>query len=266
MKYKFLVDLDKAKFTIEVPFQSNKNFKWYSILHNSLTEYGIEPRIKRDVYGRRVHHAAIYDWKQKFQGLWSIDSITSQPRLLYNELLKRDIVDFEYYNIFDNDLDFYDVLVEKINLLDRNDAKSIFMSWAFGNGYTGDRIKHGVHITNLNQLFPQVAKFLRQIKTHNYKDSGSYLQRQESKIWIDDLMNNLPVEFCIPIHDSFILKEIDVDLVLNYCQKKYPNLRFKKSLIEYDPTYYQEGSVLPEDDCEGNKLKWDDLWDDFQEN
>lgn len=266
MKYKFLVNLDKAKFTINVPFDSGKNYRWYSILQDSLTEYGIETKIKRDVYGRRVHHPAIYDWRQKFQGLWVIDSITSQPRLLYNEMKTRKLTDTNYFNIFDNDLDFYDELVKEINLLDRQDAKSMFMSWAFGNGYTGDRIKHGVHITNLNKLFPQVSNFLKELKSNNYKDSGSYLQRIESKIWIDDLMNNIPVEFCIPVHDSFILKEKDVDLVLDYCSRKYPNLRFKKNLIEYDPTYHQEGSVLPEEDCVSNKLKWDDLMDDFTKN
>lgn len=268
MKYKFLIDIKRAKIKLDIPFQSTKNMRWYSILHSSLQEFGIEPKITRDTYGRRVHHSGIYNWREKFNGLWVIDSITSQPRLLYNELKDRNIIDTEYFNIFENELDFYDILIEKINLIDRQDAKSIFMSWAFGNGYTGDRIKHGVHIANLNRLFPIVSRFLFELKKNNYKESGSMLQRLESKIWIDDLMNNLPVEFCIPIHDCFILKEHEVDIVLDYCKRKYPNLRFKKELIEYEPEYYQEGSVLPEDDCASptTDIDWDDIMKQIKEN
>jgi len=259
IKYKFLIDIDKAQFTINVPMKSERTYRWYSIIYSSLLEYGIEGSIKRDTYGRRVHHKALYNYREIFHGLWSIDSICSQPRLLFNEMKRRKIVDKNYFDIFENDLDFYDYLIEKVNLIDRDDAKSLFMSWAFGTGYSGDRIKHGVHMNNMNSLFRKVASFLKEIKELNYKDAGSYLQRIESKIWIDDLLNNLPVEFGVPIHDSLIVKEKDVDIVLEYCKQKYPDLRFKKQIIEYEESKPREKKIIE------NNLEWDDIWDEIKD-
>ena len=232
IKYKFLVNIDTAQFKVNVPMKTDRSYRWYSILQASLTEYGVEGKIKRDPYGRRVHHMALYNYREIFSGLWVIDSVCSQPRLLYNEMKSRNLFDEKYFNVFNNNLDFYDYLIEQLDLRDRDDAKSMFMSWAFGTGYTGDRIKHGVYINQLNSLFRGVYKFLMILKESNYKDAGSYLQRLESKIWIDDLLNNIPVEFAVPIHDSLIVRERDVDLVLDYCQQKYPLLKFKKDFIE----------------------------------
>ena len=42
----------------------------------------------------------------------------------------------------------------------------------------------------------------------------------------------MPVEFAIPIHDSFIVKENDADLVLEYCKGKYSDIVFKKEKIK----------------------------------
>jgi hypothetical protein len=66
----------------------------------------------------------------------------------------------------------------------------------------------------------------------NYKNGGSLLQRIESKIWIDGIMNNIPCDFALPIHDSVIVKEKDVDKVLLYCESNYPQIKFKKELLK----------------------------------
>ena len=45
-------------------------------------------------------------------------------------------------------------------------------------------------------------------------------------IWIDDLLQNIPVKFAIPIHDSFIIMKNDIHKVLQYCKDKYPEIKF----------------------------------------
>ena len=94
---------------------------------------------------------------------------------------------------------------------------------ALGNGYTKE--------CNLWKEFPVATKFLKDLKARNYKDSSRYLSWKESRIFIDDLLENLPVNFGIPVHDSFIVHSSDAKTVLEYCQNKYPELRFKLEII-----------------------------------
>lgn len=221
-KYKILVPLVGRE--IEVDMKSDRSTRWYEILENSLIEVGLETNITRDAFGRRVHHSGIRDYKSDFRGFYTIDSICSQPRLLYLHMKEKGINDELYNHIFDNDLDFYSELCYRLKLESRQEAKDLFMYWLNGNGYVPN---FGIHT-----LFPTASMFLKKIKQGNYKNSGSLLQRIESKIWIDDLLNNVPCDFAIPIHDSLVVKEQDVDNVLNYCRVKYPQLRFKKEIIK----------------------------------
>jgi hypothetical protein len=229
MKYKFLINVENGT-QMNVDMITNKTLRWYSIIENSLIESGFEPHITRDTYGRRVFHTAIKDYKKDFKGYYTIDSICSQPRLLYNKLIEMNVTDTDYNFIFENELDFYNELQYKLNLEDRTTAKDLFLHWLNGNGYVPN---FGIH-----KLFPEVSKYLKSVKKGsgkaigNYKDSGSILQRIESKIWIDDLLNNIPCEWSLPVHDCFIVKEKDADKVLHFCKSKYPQLRFKKEIIK----------------------------------
>lgn len=80
---------------------------------------------------------------------------------------------------------------------------------------------YGLHI-----LFPKASLFLNDIKANDYRESAHHFQRIESKIWIDDLLNNIPVAFALPVHDSLIVKDEDLDKVLKYCEEKYPEIDF----------------------------------------
>lgn len=222
-KYKFLINTEIGD-ELNVDMVTNKYNRWYEIIENSLIESGFEVKISRDSFGRRVHHSAIRNYKEDFKGYYTIDSICSQPRLLYIYLKQKGIVDESYNNIFDNDLDFYGEVAYKLRLESRQDAKDLFMFWLNGNGYVPN---YGIH-----NLFPVASSFLKSIKKGNYKNSGSLLQRIESKIWIDDILNNIPCDFALPVHDSVIVKEKDVEKVLQYCQSKYTELRFKKEIIK----------------------------------
>ncbi len=223
MKYKFLLDVSKGD-NIDIDMTTNRKFKWYEIINNSLLECGYEVNIKRDTFGRRVHHSAIRDYKEDFKGYFTIDSIASQPRLLYLIMKQNGIVDKEYNNIFENELDFYSEVTHKLNLESRQEAKDLFMFWINGNGYVTN--------FNIHTLFPVVSKYIKDTKKGNYKNMGSLLQRKESDIWIDDILNNIPCDWALPVHDSVIIKEEDVDSILEYCKNKYPDLRFKKEMIK----------------------------------
>jgi hypothetical protein len=222
MRYKFLKDVYEGD-DVWINMKSNREYRWYNIIENSLLECGYNVWIKRDTYGRRVHHSCIKDYREDFGGYWIIDSICSQPRLLWLHMKEKNIYDKVYFDIFDNGDDFYNFLIEKLKLNDRNEAKDLFMKWAMGNGYLEDY--------NIQNLFEKTSAYLKSIKKDNYKNAGSLLQRIESKIWIDTLLNELPVDFAIPIHDALIVKEKDVDVVLDFCKLKYPTLLFKKEKI-----------------------------------
>lgn len=223
MKYRFRINIEVGD-EIEVNMVSSKNDRWYEIIENSLYETGFDVNITRDSYGRRVHHSGIREYKKDFIGYWTIDAICSQPRLLFNYMKDKNIIDEEYNRIFENDLDFYSEVTYKLKLESRQEAKDLFMYWVNGNGYVP---KFGIH-----ELFPVVSKLLKKLKKGNYKNSGSFLQRLESKIWIDDILNNIPCDFALPVHDCVIVKEKDVDNVLLFCKGKYPELRFKKEMIK----------------------------------
>jgi len=223
-KYKFLVNVENGD-EVYVDMVTNKYNRWYSIIEDSLIESGYDTSsITRDSYGRRVHHGAIRDYKTAFTGYYTIDAVCSQPRLLYLYLKEKNIVDQNYNDIFDNELDFYSEVTHKLNLESRQDAKDLFMHWANGNGYVPN--------FKIHTLFPVASMYLKNIKKGNYKNSGSLLQRIESKIWIDNILNEIPCDFALPVHDCVIVKENDADNVLNYCINKYPNLKFKKEKIK----------------------------------
>lgn len=223
MKYKFLMPIEG--YTINVDLTTNRQFRWYEIIQDSLLDFGYEDiKIKRDTFGRRVHHSAIANYKEDFKGYWVIDANASQPRLLWLDMIDKGIVDAAYNDIFINDKDFYLELQHKLNIKDRADAKDLFMFWINSSGYVPN--------FNIHTLFPVVSEYIKKYKKGNYKNMASHLQRVESKIWIDDILNNIPVDWAIPIHDSVIVKEEDIDKVYNYIKYKYPKLNIKKEMIK----------------------------------
>jgi len=228
-RYKFLINTEVGD-EIDVNLVY-KAMDWWEIIENSLIEVGLPAKIKRDDFGRRVHHSGIRNYKQDFAGFYMIDSVCSQPRLLYLLLREKNIVEPSFNEIFENDKDFYFETALKIGLEGkkhekRDEMKEIFMQWINGNGYVKNRTIH--------EVYPIVSAFIKKQKKGNYKNLCSQLQRIESKIWIDDLLTNIPADFAVPIHDCLIVKEEDVDRVLDYCTNKYPELRFKKEIIEQE--------------------------------
>lgn len=232
MKYRILVDLTNA-YEIEVDMDTYKKTKWYDITYKSLEQLGHDNiKITRDEFGRRVHHNLTQTYKEelKNKGYSVIDAKCSQPRLLYLLMKERGVVDVAYNSIFENGRDFYLYVVGKLGLdgslsgeSDRKDAKDLFMFWLNANGYVPN--------FNFTGLFPVASKFLSKLKSNNYKDSASFFQREEAKIWIDGILSNVNVNFALTVHDSIIVKNKDANDVLDFCKEKYPNIEFElKSL------------------------------------
>lgn len=219
MKYKFLIDTEVGQEWDFCPDNPNRK-RWYDIIKTSLISLGYEPTISRDTFGRRVHHPAIYDYKDnlKGRGFSIIDAECSQPRLLYLIMKEKNIIDTAYFSTFESGYDFYNVLIDLLNLEGgRKEAKDLFMYWTGGKSVFGSKIW---------KLYPGATNFIKTLKCRSYKNAAAFLQREEAKIWIDDLLENIPCDFALPIHDALIVKGADVALVLDYCRKKYPEINF----------------------------------------
>lgn len=234
IKYKFLVDITNGVVK-EVDFENKRKYRWHKILSDSLIELGYEPRIKRDNFGERVYHPLIKTYKEdlKNKGFWVIDAQASHPTLLW--MMMKDfgkdkeetatykpqkIRDENYFRIFETNTYFYDYLISELNLENKKAAQDLFSEWLNSNGYVSN--------TGIYKLFPVATKFIKRLKRKDYKDSASLFHYKEARIWINDLLENIPTDFAIPIHDSLIVKAEDVNLVLSYCEEKYPDLKFKE--------------------------------------
>lgn len=227
MKYKLLIENKGIIKDIELHFKDNR---WFNIIQNSLKELNYSTiKITRDQYGRRVHHSAIRNYKKELKGYYSIDGISSQPRLLYNMLKKDNIIDKNFNFPFENKIDFYEFIVMKFDLKDnkkrtaRNQAKILFLCWINGRNLS--------FLKPIKAFFYKVNTYINKYKKNDYRAFGSYIQRYESNIWIDNLLENIPTEFALPIHDCLIVKKEDRLKVLEYCKTKYPEMDYKISEI-----------------------------------
>ncbi|CAB4153797.1 hypothetical protein UFOVP639_30 [uncultured Caudovirales phage] len=222
MKYRFLIPTDGQ--SLDINMTTNRRFRWYETIQNSLIEHGYDNvKITRDSFGRRVFHSGIRDYKKDFIGFYCIDAVASQPSLLYMDMKEKEIIDTEYMDIFDNDKDFYLELQYKLKLESKEDAKDLFMHWVNGRGYVPN--------FNIHTLFPVASAYIKKYKSSSYKDMASHLQRVESKIWVDNIMNDIPTDWAIPIHDSVIIKKEDSQAVYSFIKSRYPDLKIKMSEI-----------------------------------
>jgi len=219
MKYRFLIDIEDGE-KIEVDFKSPYKTKWFDRVKTSLEKLGYEPIIKRDGFGLRVWHSAIPTYKKDLVGknLAVIDAKCSQPKLLYLLMKGKNVSDKNYMDIFENGRDFYNFIVKNLNLNNRQEAKDLFMFWVNSQGYVPN--------FRIHTLFPEASKFIKKLKSNAYKDSASFLQREEAKIWIDDLLENLPSDFGLPVHDSLIVRATEVEDICEWCRSKYPQIDF----------------------------------------
>lgn len=234
MQYKFLINVEEGyEYDLNIDYSTLYDKEiWYSKTKKSLLDIGfpIESiRIKRDNFSRRLHtnitnHIEGYgSYKNLLQGgdYFLIDGKTTQPRLLWLHLKEIGLQDEKLNYIFENGLDFYQYIIQRIPALDdRDDAKELFTTWINGTGYIDSEKKI------IRDIFPTANTFLKHYKTSDYKNICRLLQYKEANIFIDDLLNNCPVEFCLSIHDALLVRKEDKDLMLQWCKERRHELIF----------------------------------------
>lgn len=232
MKYRFLINIEEGdNREVDLDFSNlYDSEKWYIKTKYSLDKIGIKQediRIKRDSFSRRLHTnitGLIPDaisYRNMLSGgeYYTIDSKTSQPRLLWITMKEIGFNDKNLNEIFENDLDFYDYIIQRIPAIStRDEAKELFTSWVNGNGYV--EIDKAI----IRDIFPVANTYMRNYKTDSYINICRLLQYKEATIFVDDLLNNCPVEFCLSIHDCLVVKKEDVNKVLEYCKASHPEL------------------------------------------
>ena len=240
IKYKFIIDTQKGyEDNLYVDYTGlYNNEKWYNRTRLSLLEIGFnheELNIKRDNFSRRLHTnitGNIGDgnsYKDLLSGgdYWSIDAKTCQPRLLWIYLQDIGLQDKNLNYIFENNLDFYQYIMDRIPALeDRDDAKETFVSWINGTGYL-DAEK-----SSIRNIFGTANEFIKNFKKKDYKNICRLLQYKEASIFIDSILNNIPLDFCLTVHDSIIVRKEDKDITLDYCKEHHPELIFIMSEIK----------------------------------
>jgi hypothetical protein len=90
-----------------------------------------------------------------------------------------------------------------------------------------DKINKGQD--NFRKIYPKTMKFIDEFKKeYGYKSFSNLLQRLESSVMIDGLMNKLMDKFQVfPIHDAIRVKESEVDLVKKEIELYFKEIDFK---------------------------------------
>lgn len=225
MSYKFLMDTDGEEIFVDMKIKSEKNDKpWWNKIYSSLSQIVDEDLIyiKRDTFGRRVHHTLSSSYKKQLKGLWMIDCQASHPTILWKQMKNANVIDRNYNKFFGEGLDFYDEVGKAINLDDRAKVKDLFMIWLGGTSENN---------TPLATLFPIADRYIHNLKRNDYKQFCSHIQRVESEIWIDDIVGNIPIDFCIPIHDCIVVCESDIEKGCQFIKERHPYLNLKVEMI-----------------------------------
>jgi hypothetical protein len=268
--YLFDTEMKNSKHKwVEIPVElkqvGNTNF---NLLLSSLADIGItgEGNYHKGTSGLRIYWKGITKWREVIQNykhkdkLVVVDCKCSQPTQLLMDMEEFNISCPKYREAILGDTYFYthlsNLLYEKgithIRLCSKN-SKRLWLIWVFGGSWKdklGDKL--------LSRLEPNKPACKEQIMTQleikrccefldSYFDEvvywkslvrenrrASHLQRREANIWVDEFYKQMPdeVDFCLPIHDSFIVKEKHADSVVKMIKDKYPLFKLHIQKIE----------------------------------
>ncbi len=215
---------------VKMPFSDRikrrKDQAWWRKTVNMLKYMGVpteQIRIFRDKFANRVYHNVTQCYKFILEDfideLCQIDMKCCQPTLLYYLLKEKGIIDEHYNEIFEEGKDFYNVLMNKFKLESREEAKKLFMNWAFG----GPHFKHSEEITT---YFRRVNDFMKCIKKDGLNNFARLLTSKEVKLFIRGILSNIPLTHCLTIHDSIIIHRKEKDIALKWLRDHYPGFQF----------------------------------------
>ena len=239
-RYKPLIDISTGTLVTVQLENSNTVKNWYKITKESLDYLGLKTSIKRCQFGQRLHTPITHrvseeckSYKKYFKNIKQnfvvIDAVACQPNLLKQVFNERGIsIDTEYQTALDSG--FYDYLIKNTKLKNRNlsynekrdEAKNLYCIWQ-----NGDKGKSKI----FKSLFPHISEMCGRFKAVDPKAVGKMIQRKESLIFIDELLENVVnetgVSFCLTVHDSLIVRKEDGPKVFDWMSKKIEYLNFK---------------------------------------
>lgn len=186
----------------------------------------------RDESGRRVHNnyvnlskeikPYVYLHHDVLAKLFNLDIASSQPLLLVVLLVKKYGASFPtdaaLYRHHCESGTLYAYLMEKMGYqhLTKQAFKPKVFTWFYAENH---KTMYTPDFKKFANIFPTVAAFIVAYKEHDHKALSRDMQRIESGIMIDDVVNKLAVHYpsswALTIHDSVTCTEDMVDIVYN---------------------------------------------------
>lgn len=167
----------------------------------------------------------------KQNDLVQIDLANSQFAIL-SHMMEKEGYDTKDFNLFKNAAyngTLYDEAMKLVGDDCRKDTKTTFFESLFSKNNSKSKRKE-----KLLNKYPTVGEYITKIKNKKtYKDFSIGLQREESKIFIDNLYPRIKkeIETVITKHDAFIIKRDKIEKVMNIIDDYFKEINFKGKMI-----------------------------------
>lgn len=166
--------------------------------------------------------------------LVQIDLNNSQFTIL--SFILKDILntpDFNRFKALSVSGKLYDYIKLELGLETKKQAKNAMFEIMFSSrkNNTSGKMK-------IKNLFPNVVKWIDDFKKENEDNTFAImLQLKESAIFIDGILRLIKTKkiFCLTKHDSLIVKENDMDMVLTMVQEFFDKMDFEYNLSITNP-------------------------------
>lgn len=119
----------------------------------------------------------------------------------------------------------YEYIMEQLNYSKRSEAKSATMSLFFSS-----RKNKSQKVKDLKKIMPNVVEFINDYKKeHGDKAFSIMLQRKESEIFIDGILKRALTlgYFCIPKHDSLLIRKQDKEDIRKIMEDYFKEIFFE---------------------------------------
>lgn len=160
--------------------------------------------------------------------LVELDMANSQFAILSHILPDLDTIDYRLFKALSFSGELYGYIKTKLNLDTLKEAKNITFQVLFGK-----ENQRTQGIKDFSELFPSVLKWINSYKTENgYKDFSVMLQKEEAKIFVDEIYKEIKREklFCLTKHDSLIIRRDDLEEVQEIVDEYFDSICFEGTL------------------------------------
>ena len=160
--------------------------------------------------------------------LVELDMANSQFAILSHIMPDLDTIDYRLFKALSFSGDLYAHIKCKLELETLKEAKNITFQVLFGKGRQRTQ-----GFKDFTELFPSVMEWINQYKKeHGHKEFPIMLQKEESKIFIDNLYTEIKRKklFCLTKHDSLIIRKEDLKEIQEYVQEYFDSIGFEGTL------------------------------------